>query len=252
MSVSQDLAELENLLDGKELIVTDFAHTLIEGDKYTREAAKFLAKHGWKKILKKTVKERTLSDAKKGYRIGKNLVSNRNEMPPEIRTREILEIIKDVDEGVGKSFGETLSKYIDQNVLNFLLLCYNVNDRIQRALVSIDGHRTVEPTLYKLDTTGLPIHKYIVNQVVAVGGKFTDMLISYTEGVLNWSGKAIWTAQDKLDAFMAVTHPYHPSQVIYINDDAKQEEKIDQYMNKNGGTILKGYDLGKFIAPTLI
>ena len=247
----QPTQDLEDLLDGKELVVTDFAHTLIRPDKYNREAEKFLAKHGGKKVLRK-VRQRKFGDAKDVVKNGKDLVSNHNDLPPEVRTRTILKIINEVDEGAGESFGRALSNYIDQNVLNFLTMCYNVNDRIQRALVSFDGYRAVKPTLDKLDTMGLPIHKYIVNQVVTVGGKFTDMLISYANGVLNWDQEPLWTKQDKLNAFKALTYPFRPSQIIYIHDGAKQEEGIDKYQKRGGGISLKSYELPKFIAPTLV
>jgi len=239
---------LGDLLFGKELIVTDFADTLVDGKKYVRSAKISLAKHGGPKALKKAVKEKNLEL----FRVGRDLYRNHEDLPSEVRIEKILQIVKDSGEDIAESWGKNCARYIDDNVVKFLSMCYDINHRIKRALISIDDQRVVEPTLYEMTLKGLPIHKYIVNQVLTVGGKLTDVVVSYAEGVANWSGEAIRTAHDKLDAFIALIYPYHPSQILYINDDADQEEEIDRYMKENGGTVIKASELGRFLAPTLI
>lgn len=246
MVFSQNLVpqSLEDLLyeRGIELIVSDFQGTAIDSGNYKRSGAWALGKH--------IVKQRDRDKLKKGYKLFRNL----EKYSVEERTKVILEICEGLGIEAAIDFGDKLVGYINENLVRFLQICNDINSSIQRAFISIDDRRVVEPTLTELAVQSLPIHKYIVNEVVAVGGKLTQEIKSYAMGVAKWGGIALNSDQSKLDAFKVLIEPYGPSSILYINDDDVPEAKIDRYMEMegSGSNVIKNYDLPKFFAPTLI
>jgi hypothetical protein len=214
------------------LIVLDFGEALIKPGPYKRGGGYRLLKHlVHPKRVRKLPEAGRLGLRHKSYSV-------------ERRTKSISGLSEGMSVDKVRKFGEKLVKHMDENVLRLL----EFYPKSIRAIVSIDDRRVVEPALEALDKRGLHVHSYIVNNEAEVGGKLVDEVFSYAQGVVDWSGKAINSAQDKLEAFIAILTSYNlkpplKGKVLYVNDYNKSEREIDEYMKKNGGYVVKAADL---------
>jgi hypothetical protein len=215
--------------DDIDLLVLDFQDTLIRGGQYKRRAAYYLGTHVVKSKSPMKIKEAA------------SLVRKYKRIEPEIRTDALARLSAGVSEEKAARLGESLAKQIDVNVIDFM---YRYPSK-QRALVSLDDYRVVRPSLVALSEIGLGINRYIVNDMAVLGGRVIGDLYSIAYGITEWSGKALRGAQDKLDAFEAVLRSYdaRPERVLYINDHDLAEHKIDDFMRRNGGYVVKSKEI---------
>jgi len=229
----RDLDALQQRMKGVEEIVIDCVGTAVPESVYVD-----IGKHALRRYNSK------ISLLKKLPTII-NTGRHRKKKDFKSTATDMLKLGRGLDASFLDYFGAMLAEKMDIYTTGFLQMYRHLDINMVTRDVQY-----VQRIIGALRDLGINIRKYISNEVLVENGKLTDKVRPYAVGV-KWDGGPIMTAQDKLDAFLAIAR--RPiSKVAYLCDNDPVENMVKDYVKKSGGLVLTAYELRSFIAPTLV
>jgi len=172
------------------------------------------------------------------------LIKNYKVMEIDKRIDMILDVSEGVTVDMAKSFGESLTGYIDGNVKQLLRAYSGLREKM---LITYDVPEVVEPTRNILKQDGINFNRTIMNKVHSdENGIMTKDIYSVAENIDDWSGPAMLNERMKAAAFDAAVDSIgvDHDQVLVINDLSRGEFGIDGLVPPQN--VVKSHQIRRF------